>query len=96
VRISGIGRSHARDRLPGKPNRAANAVGAGNDEGVHGVIGGADVAHGGSDIAGLDDGELRKAVFVGVVERASITACGLFGIRVPLENFKLNHGQDFL
>ena len=60
------------------------------------MIGGADVTYGGTDIAGLDDGELREAVFVGVVQRAGIAACDLFRIRVPLKNFKLNHGQDFL
>ncbi len=48
--------------------------GAVDDEGMHGVIDGADVAHGSADHAGLEHPELGEAVPVGVIQRAGVAA----------------------
>src|SRR6185436_5281671 len=74
--------ANAGDRLPGKANRAANAIGRRHPEGMDGVIGCAGIALRCADQTDLEYTQLGEPVPVGITECSRIDALSFVRVRV--------------
>src|SRR5215216_6297331 len=80
--VGGRDVANAGDRLPGKANRAANAIGSRYPEGMDGVVACASIAFRRADQTDLEYAQLGEPVPVGITECSRVDALGLVRVRV--------------